>query len=780
MEAKDIFEANSKTVRELLSERGLGLYIPPYQRPYGWDRDKVSKLVEDTLHGYAMLLESEESFTFLGTVITIHDINYTTVQPIVRQDVPGKLLTVIDGQQRLTTLLLVCLALHNNINLAHSKLLKSQKAEEWSPALLWLDGQARRVMEELAATFFERQAYGDSPLYPRMIRSFDDQWSRSVQLAKYESPIANLIAKYVATLTEDKISEFKPQKREHRIEGEDALVERYVQLSKIFKPIATGATRKEELEELPTTEEIISAKKLQQALLNHEFPTEVIDELKSEELSQEYSGLLHLILLAGYLLNRVAVTVVRGKNEDYAFTVFESLNTTGEPLTAYETFKPRVVSAETLAQFEQSESRRCLGVVSDYLSGFKVGDRLQAATSDLLIYFAAAETGKKLSKRLADQRRYLKEEFERYEDDKEQRIAFVAHLRDVATFIQHSWEFDNKTPSLANLPVDATTDAVKLCLSYFRELKHTVVIAPLVRFYSAAIAASDSERAKKISDFEAAIKAMTAFSALWRASHRGTANIDQEYREILSSVNSLTGLPALARKNRSGSASDVAEPAVDIVRLKQELRARLTNPNKGGLVDRDQFISDASQIPAHSNSRPTARFILLAAYHDAIADPSGNGLIIQGKQFSSTCLTYEGFTDERHLSLEHIAPQTSNSGWGEDIYLNRENIHRLGNLVLVQSEANSSLSNRPWDVKRVLYKALGASSHEEAETILTAAADVGIKIPTSTQQLAQMSSHMPHLSALGSCEQEWSIDFIDLRSRRLLGLAWDRLIPWLD
>lgn len=780
MEAKDIFEANSKTVRELLSERGLGLYIPPYQRPYGWDRDKVSKLVEDTLHGYAMLLESDESFTFLGTVITIHDINYTTVQPIVRQDVPGKLLTVIDGQQRLTTLLLVCLALHNNINLAHSKLLKLQKSEEWSPALLWLDGQARRVMEELAATFFERQAYGDSPLYPRMIRSFDDQWSRSIQLAKYESPIANLIAKYVVTLSEEKVSEFKPQKREHRIEGEDALVERYVQLSKIFKPIATGAARKEELEELPTTEEIISAKKLQQALLNHEFPTEVIAQLKSEELSQEYSGLLHLILLAGYLLNRVAVTVVRGKNEDYAFTVFESLNTTGEPLTAYETFKPRVVSAETLAQFELSESRRCLGVVSDYLSGFKVGDRLQAATSDLLIYFAAAETGKKLSKRLADQRRYLKEEFERYEGDKEQRIAFVAHLRDVATFIQHSWEFDTKTPSLANLPVDATTDAVKLCLSYFRELKHTVVIAPLVRFYSAAIAASDSDRDKKISDFEEAIKAMTAFSALWRASHRGTANIDQEYREILSSVNSLTGLPALARKNRSGSAADLAEPAVDIVRLKRELRARLASSAKGGLVDRDQFISDASQIPAYSNSRPTARFILLAAYHDAIADPVANGLIVQGKPFSSTCLTYEGFTDERHLSLEHIAPQTATAGWGDDIYLNRENVHRLGNLVLVQSDANSSLSNRPWDVKRVLYKALGASSHEEAETILTAATDVGIKIPSATQQLAQMSSHMPHLSALGSFEQEWSIDFIDMRSRRLLGLAWDRLTPWLD
>jgi uncharacterized protein with ParB-like and HNH nuclease domain len=41
VEAKDIFEATSRSLRELLSENGLGLYIPPYQRPYGWDKGKV-------------------------------------------------------------------------------------------------------------------------------------------------------------------------------------------------------------------------------------------------------------------------------------------------------------------------------------------------------------------------------------------------------------------------------------------------------------------------------------------------------------------------------------------------------------------------------------------------------------------------------------------------------------------------------------------------------------------------------------------------------------------
>ena len=70
-QAKEIFEAQSKSVRELLSDNGLGLYLPPYQRPYGWGKDKVEKLLDDTLHGLKNLGETPDSFTFLGTVITI-------------------------------------------------------------------------------------------------------------------------------------------------------------------------------------------------------------------------------------------------------------------------------------------------------------------------------------------------------------------------------------------------------------------------------------------------------------------------------------------------------------------------------------------------------------------------------------------------------------------------------------------------------------------------------------------------------------------------------------
>lgn len=778
MEAKEIFEANSRNVRELLSERGLGLYIPAYQRPYGWDKDKVAKLVADTLHGYKELLRSEESYTFLGTVITIHDINFTTVQPVVRPDVPGKVLTVIDGQQRLTTLLAFCVALHNQIRLAHAKLLKAKKPEARTHGDAWLDGQARRILDELQSTFIEKHTFGDSPIYPRMIRSFDDQWSRSKTNATYSSPIAHLIAKYAATLDEEKPSEFRPQKRDGSIEGEEALIDRFGQLSRLLKNVSNGNLG-EEFDDLPDLQRIAGDSKFQRALLNHDFPDEVRADLLKEAASADFSRVLQLVLIACYALNRVALTVVRGKNEDYAFTIFESLNTTGEPLTAYETFKPRVVMAETLEQFEKSEAREHLNKVSDYLSSFKVGEPLQDATRELLISFASAETGYKLSKRLADQRKYLKEEFERYEADSAKRVGFVQHLRDVADFMRTAWTV--RSPSLVGLPVQATTDAVKLCLGFLGALKHSVTIAPIVRFYSTARWSSEADQSARTQDLDDAIKALAAFSALWRASRRGTANIDQQYREILAgNSDDTTAMPALARSLRA-DVKNAAAPEVSVGKLKAELRARLAHPKHGGIADRDVFVREASAIPAYQNSRDVARFILLAAYHDAVADPANNGLIVKGKPAVSPCLTYEGFCDDRNFSLEHIAPQDAGAGWSAGLYEDREAIHRIGNLVLIPGLANQTLSSRPWVQKKVLYSALGAPSHVDAEKVLTdAKTNLGIEFGESTQEILNRSKYLPQVSALGARTEDWNPEFVQERSARILELAWDELFRWLE
>ena len=497
--------------------------------------------------------------------------------------------------------------------------------------------------------------------------------------------------------------------------------------------------------------------------------------------SDNFSELLRLLILGAYVLNRIALTVVKGRNEDYAFTIFESLNTTGEPLTAFETFKPRVVSAEGLAGYQDSDIRIFMDNIADYLSEFPVGERLQAATRDLLVTYALAETGEKLSKRLADQRSYLKDQFDRHNAEQVERLRFVRHLRDAAAFTEHTWLPGDRTPSphLDGLPVDATTDAVRLCSAFFRELNHSVVIAPLVRFYEVALNAATADQPARIQEFETAIRAMTAFSVLWRISRRTTGNIDREYRDIMGGVNALTGLRPLARTRRAG-ASDGPAPAVDVIGLKQELVARLADSEHGGSGELQEWLDQALPLPIYQISRPLTRFALLAAYHDTVVDPESLGLMMKGKKGSASCLTYGGWRDEIHLSLEHVAPQAAALEWPDELYKDKETVHRLGNLVLLPRDANSSVGSRPWPQKRILYSALSAPSKEEARSILDDAAENGITFAASTEELVDLSKHMPHLAALSSRTQPWDLAFIEARSRRLLELVWARLRPWLD
>lgn len=491
VDPKNIFEAITKPVSELLSDRGLGLYIPSYQRPYSWDKEKVNRLIEDISHGFKLLLNSEDSFTFLGTVITIHDHKHVTVQPIVRQDVPSKVLTVIDGQQRMTTLLLLCMALHNELSVVHHKYVKykdkiekslsdsqgnldfgedkTEELQDFLNAFEWLDGQTRQVIDALASTFYEKYPYGETPLYPRMVRSLEDQWSKSAKSRKYNSSIAHLTATYIELIenVDYKPSHFKPTKRlNQNIEGEEALVDRFNQIKNLLGKL--GQSYDEEIQEVPTNEDIYKSEIFQLGLLNHIAPINSIKNV-SEDYKKQFDELSLLMFYANYVLSRVVVTVVQGKNEDYAFTIFESLNTTGEPLTAFETFKPRVIASVELENYEQSEEKVLMDEISNYLSQYSAGKDLQKETMALLIDFFGAYEGRKVARRLADQRSALKIGFESAQDSENpevEKLRFIQTMRDAANFRHYFWDsknFNDIHKFVNNLELSTTA---KLCLTF--------------------------------------------------------------------------------------------------------------------------------------------------------------------------------------------------------------------------------------------------------------------------------------------------------------------------
>ncbi|MCX8456269.1 DUF262 domain-containing protein [Paenarthrobacter ureafaciens] len=780
-QAKEIFEAQSKSLRELLSDNGLGLYLPPYQRPYGWGKDKVEKLLDDTLHGLKNLGESPDSFTFLGTVITIHDINHVTVNPIVKPEVPAKVLTVIDGQQRLSSLILLAVSLHNIIRQQSWKVFKGKSPETNETGRAALYSETVQILQMLGTAFYERHNYGSTPIYPRLIRAFDDQWARDEKNKQYQSPIANLIYNYAVIAADEqpsqKPTDFRPQARVGVGEGEADLIRRFNEIRNALSKLSQ-CKQIEELEDLPPLSTLANRIESQRALFNHELDPDLCLWLEKAEEGPS-AILMRLVMFAAYVLNRIALTVVQGKDEDYAFTIFESLNTTGEPLTAFETFMPRVVMAEKIKEYQGSYAHEHMKTVQAYLDRFGVGEKLQNATRELLVSFALAETGKKLSKRLPDQRVYMKETFDRQKDSEVDRIAYLRHLRDTATFMGSTWEATNDGSwGLANLPAHAMTDTVKLCLSFLNALNHTVAIAPLVRFYSEAVNAEEGpERDVKIAEFETAIKAITAFTVLWRATRRGTGNIDSQYRSVMAG-DSLTGMGPLARQ-WADSTREEPSPMVNAEALRSELAARLssTETKYGGIPNLASFIAAASSLPLYSISKPLTRFLLLAAYHDTVEDPQNPGLIVKGKAGVAPCFTSDGWSNQTHLTIEHIAPQQATVGWDVGFYAEKDTVHKLGNLVLAPGAANSSLSSRPWNEKKVLYAALGASSADDAKAILV---ESHLEFAQPTEDLARMSHYLPHLRSLGQRSEEWGTEFMDQRGEALLRLAYAQLKSWLN
>ena len=87
------FKPLSLSIRELFGNADSLYKIPQYQRPYKWEDDQVDKLWDDVFEAF----ENGEDNYFLGSVIT--------AKP--RDNEKSAYADVVDGQQRLTTLMIL-------------------------------------------------------------------------------------------------------------------------------------------------------------------------------------------------------------------------------------------------------------------------------------------------------------------------------------------------------------------------------------------------------------------------------------------------------------------------------------------------------------------------------------------------------------------------------------------------------------------------------------------------------------------------------------------------
>ena len=780
MELKKIFTAESKSTWDVL-DRGTGFYIPPYQRQYDWDEGHIKRLFEDIGHGLTQLLrkEKKDSITFIGTLIVIDDTQPETIAPnIARSDLPGngKILEVIDGQQRLTTILLMNICLHDEITRRGAEF--NEKDEL---AFRWLYDRTIEVSAELQETFEEDKRRGEGVYrwQPRMTRAYHDSWARSEREAKYESPIAAFIHGYSRHIHDDTGSEMsKSYTGEGYINKSDILWGNYEKIQNLIE-IASSSRNNEDLEVLPL-KEVAEDVQFQEAILKEEFPEDVCDIL-SNEGNDDFKELIQLVFFANFLMHRVGVTVVSAPGA-YAFDMFESLNTTGEPLTVLETFRPKVIEFEKLDKYENSDSRKYMRPIEQYLGQFNTSKERQGETSNLLIPFALAESGKKLSSDSLDQRRYMRNQYENLQNKGEKRN-FVRHLSHVADFMAKVWKKEDRAfPSITEF---TDRSLVLMCMDVLAKTKHHITIGPLARFYSKVLLAPPDSRAKAVNELEEAIKAMTAFFALWRGSGRTTGSLADQYRQLMARGFDEEGIQPFSRSRTADAtlANLTAENLRKILRytLKEgSIVPPNTNKRKRSIppiASKEDWVRLSASRPVYQLSQPLTRFLLFASIHDTTEDNECLGLPHAGREEILNMFTWDKWNQD--LTIEHVAPQKrETSDWAEPSHENPDLVDCLGNLTLLPKAENSSASNRSWTEKKEMYCLLSSSTQDELETRLTDAENRGIQLHDSTKELLRNGKYFQHLSTLCNTE-EWSDKFVRKRSRRLAELVWTNIAPWL-
>lgn len=795
------FDAHSLSVFDLFSKPGQFLYVPSYQRKYSWGKDKTTKFLNDILNGFGKLLKDQESYTFLGSIITVAGIDNDSIYPRIDAHKPSNVISVIDGQQRTTTLLIIATVLHNILNIK-GKVFSSEDFEENNPEVsLWLE-DSTNVVGQLSQLYEEDQKFGDKDpvftYYPRMIRSFEDCWSKRKKDAIYNSAIAYLLHSYGKHSRSDKKDQkivFENSDNENIKSTLDAFKNIFDQIQRnIKKSIAPD----EDSFDIPTFEELRKDKKLQELLLKSAMTEKVEEYLDINDSKGELKEYILLLMISNYFINYVALTVVTAKDEKYAFDIFESLNTTGEPLTAFETFKPKVIQDIGITEYynEDSDLKSYLDKIEVVLEEKNNEKIKKAKTSNLVISYASLWSHEKMSKKLSDQRQFFKDNYDSLDKGittADTRFKFVKYLSLTNEFISKIWagEVDNyqNTYFNTNQKVD---DQVNLGLAYLRELDHTIVIPILSRFYIEQAVRSDfknavgedySDTKQMIENFESAVKVVVAFSTLWRSSRKWTAGIDNIYRHLMSNSIDTFNYKAVSLIDTvidCDSKEYFENGVVDVTKLKLALNYYLKNDKKTPIANKDQWVERASKLAIYEEPNCITRLLLLAAAHDCIINNTTGELEKSGKNKVQEFLNYSNWQNLDLKTIEHILPQKLNKDDLKVIQLDDEDdLHLLGNLTLLPQSANSIVGNKSWSEKRMIFQLLTAKDIDTIEDISKELESNKVVTQNQIDTLRNWD-YLPILKYV--VDQKITIidsEIIHQRSKNIAGLAYDELIKWL-
>lgn len=749
--------------------------IPLYQRHVSWAKGNVERLFYDIMAGVSRLAKE----IFLGVVIFHADIDEKSNIPRLQTS------DIIDGQQRLTALMIICALLHDYIRV------NVNKTKEWREND-WLMDECQKINQRLLNSIRIDTKRGEQRYHPRIIRASVDKLSKNKEDTTHKSPLASFVSRY-SQYVEDASNNTSMAKESFEYKFDDILpseeqsderkyYKKFKQLTESVRLSILKFCNNSFSSSHPDVVNIIRQESTMSTLKLDNSASSKLNALRGK--NTRYHKIFRALVLASYILERIRFVSLSTSNESSAFDVFESLNTTGVLLTAIETLKPAVVNFEGGAdKYSTSDSIEHFKSIESYIET-KDDEKQKANVSrDIVTHFALANDGTALSGYLSEQRLYLRD---KYSDEKNEcKRGFTYHLMCASQVMRYFYDGGGKLDSgdkvmagdelhtigeyknIYSPSMKGEWDEAHFCLYYLREAKHTIAQAMITRFHHAVMQAkNDTVRKKCIDELFCAIKAIAAFFALWRGSRSDTDGIDSLYRTLF---NEQPKIMNFSRKgNNIPSAKGLQHAFVRF--LKEKGSYKINNV--------EEFVEYNAVTPV-VKAKATAKFLILVASHNTIPEVN-NGkptIFLQPRVEGPSnvlMISADVWRAPECYTAEHIIPRSEAKRLPN---VNISDLDVLGNLTLLPSMDNSIVGRRTWDQRRKIYAILSEENPDRRKKLIDAATFL------SDRKKRYFSSHphyLPLTLQVARCE-EFNISVMKKRGENLAKLAWRILAnEWLD
>ena len=682
-------------------------------------------------------------------------------------------MAIVDGQQRLTTLILFACALCEALQYHRSEIDFSTIDSEIAK---WLEGE---IEERLFALY--RCAIGSLNVtptrtfpFPRIVRR-NDVRAKSKANSEYRSAVGKFLEGFAKYFDSEDIEYIPPGMGS----GMDAV--KLANNFQVVRKLVNNLNVNEWYEDTECEQFEIKTAKYSQCRALFERLSDFIkdDDEKNRAIddiikNSALHDLIRTVMFSAYFCNCVVLTRVTTEDESAAFDIFDALNTTGEPLTALETLKPRVINFENnKSGYAGSESELSFESIKENIDErFTDTSRKQAETKELVVTFALYIEGQKLSKDLAAQRNFLRKSYDgATKNGLEPARRFVSALAETAEFRRFYWE-NRGIEELGRFHSAASLDEIQLFVSLISDMKTSLALPILLRYWTPSLKHVGEER------FVQVLKAVIAFLVIRRAATGGTAGIDSDFRAVMAPKEGRGASRKFGLCTGAGHKNDVLLPS----ELKEALKTLLKHKLK--TLDKSRWVENVVANPLYEQSKDLARFMILVAGHQAIPSTGEPGTWtrsgVKESKHNNQFLNYKTWADKCYATVEHIAPDTApKSGWVQDLYRNNILRHSIGNLILLPSKENSAIGNDSWLRKKKFYLALTEKFTEGQNKRIEEAKAAGISFPKNTIELLKKGDRLSLLEPLRDVD-EWNSEVVIRRGKNIAELCWDVVRPWLN